>query len=435
MSVVCAYEGRKVAFVKGAVDMLLNKCSKMIISGIEIELTPARRAEIEKVNSEMASKALRVLGFAFKSVDNERNYKEECLTFVGMVGMIDPPRKEVLAAVKKCKQAGMRPIMITGDHAETAYAVAKEIGIVSSKNEIMTGSEIEVLTDEKLQERLKSVNVFARVSPEHKVRIVEGLKKLGHVVAMTGDGVNDAASMKKANIGIGMGITGTDVTKEVADLIITDDNFATIVVAVEEGRKVYKNIQKTVKFLFSANMGEILALFIATIIFPQYVFLLPIQILFVNLITDSLPAIALGVEPAESNLMDDKPRPKSKGLFSDGNGWMTIVMGLVQTLLTISSFCIGLYLYGAASATSMAFYTLNIVQFFYLLSVRTEASIFASNPFKNKWCIGAIAFAGGLLTLIAATPLHRVLKLASLTGFEWGYILLVSVVMLIASEI
>lgn len=435
MSTINMYNGQKTAFVKGAVDMLLARCSYILISGIKLELTEERRKEILHANSAMASKALRVLGFAVKKVEHEKNYQEAELVFVGLVGMIDPPRPEVKDAVKKCRKAGMRPIMITGDHAETAFSVAKEIGIVSQKSEIMTGIEIDKLSDEQLALRLKTVSVFARVSPDNKTRIVNGLKKLGHVVAMTGDGVNDAASMKKASIGIGMGITGTDVTKEVADIIITDDNFATIVVAVEEGRKVYKNIQKTVKFLFSANMGEILALFFATIIFPQYTFLLPIQILFVNLITDSLPAIALGVERAESNLMDAQPRPKDKGLFSDGNGAMTIIMGLVQTVLTLSSFCIGLFLYGEASATSMAFYTLNIVQFFYLISIRTEQSIFKSNPFANKFCNIAILFAGGLLALIAATPLHKVLHLASLTGFEWLWILMVSILMLVASEI
>lgn len=435
MSTINMYNGEKTAFVKGAVDMLLARCSHLLVSGMKLEMNDETRKEILAANSSMATKALRVLGFAIKKVDDERKFKEEELVFVGLVGMIDPPRPEVKSAVKKCRKAGMRPIMITGDHSETAFAIAKEIGIVSKKSEIMTGVEIDSLSDIQLAERLKSVNVFARVSPDNKTRIVEGLKKLGYIVAMTGDGVNDAASMKKASIGIGMGITGTDVAKEVADIIITDDNFATIVVAVEEGRKVYKNIQKTVKFLFSANMGEILALFLATIIFPQYTFLLPIQILFVNLITDSLPAIALGVEHAEKNLMDESPRQKGKGLFSDGNGVMTIVMGLVQTILTISSFCIGLFLYGEASAMSMAFYTLNIVQFFYLISIRTEQSIFKSNPFANKLCNVAILFAGGLLALIAATPLHKILKLASLTGFEWVWILLVSILMLLASEI
>ena len=435
MSTVNMYNGKKVLFVKGAVDFLLNRCQKMIISGIEIDLTQLRKKEIEKANVAMSSKALRVIGFAYKHVDDENRCKEDELVFIGLAGMIDPPRKEVKDAVKKCLQAGMRPIMITGDHMETAFAIAKEVGIAKSKNQVISGSEIDALNDEQFKKRLASASVFARVSPQNKVRIVEGLKSLGHIVAMTGDGVNDAASMKKANIGIGMGITGTDVTKEVADLIITDDNFATIVVAVEEGRKVYTNIQKTVKFLFSANMGEILALFLATIIFPQHVFLLPIQILFVNLITDSLPAIALGVEPAEKGIMQQKPRPKDKGLFCDGNAFMTITMGIVQTLLTLSAFCIGLFIYGQASAMSMAFYTLNIVQFFYLISIRTEKSIFKSNPFANKYCNLAILFAGGLLALIALTPLHTILKLAPLNGFEWGYILMVSIVMLFASEL
>lgn len=435
MSTANMYNGKKVVFVKGAVDFLLKKCEKIVINGIEVDLTQQRRQQIEKINSSMAGKALRVIAFAFKNVYRHIGYDENGLTFIGLAGMIDPPREEVKAAVKKCMQAGMRPIMITGDHMETAFAVAKEVGIAKSKNQVMSGGEIDALNDEQLKKRLASVSVFARVSPENKVRIVEGLKSMGHIVAMTGDGVNDAASMKKANIGIGMGITGTDVTKQVADLIVTDDNFATIVVAVEEGRKVYTNIQKTVKFLFSANMGEILALFLATIIFPQYVFLLPIQILFVNLITDSLPAIALGVEPAEKGIMQAKPRGKNKGLFSDGNAFMTITMGVVQTLLTLSAFCIGLCIYGQASAMSMAFYTLNIVQFFYLISIRTEKSIFKSNPFANKYCNLAILFAGGLLALIALTPLHTILKLAPLNGFEWGYIFLVSMVMLFASEL
>ncbi len=435
MSTINEYKGGKIAFVKGAVDVLISKCTKVLDNGSEKALGKGFLNSILAANSEMAGRALRVLGFAIKRLENGEKFDETNLTFVGMVGMIDPPRKGVKEAVEKCKSAGMLPVMITGDHKETAYAVAKEVGIVKSKKQVLTGAELDLLSDEQLVGKLDSVRVFARVSPEHKVRIVDAFKKPGHVVAMTGDGVNDAASMKKADIGIGMGITGTDITKQVADLMLTDDNFATIIIAVEEGRKVYKNIQKTVKFLFSANMGEILALFFATIIFPQYTFMLPAQILFINLITDSLPAIALGVEPAETDLMKQSPRPKDKGLFSDGNGVVVIVMGLVQTLLTLSAFVIGLYLYNEASGMSMAFYTLNIVQFFYLVSIRTEKVIFKSNPFKNKFIILAILFAGGLLTLIAATPLHKILGLATLNGWEWLYILLVSVVMLIASEL
>lgn len=435
MSTVNNYKGGQIAFVKGAVDVLIAKCNKILLNGNECELDLSKKQKILSANTEMASKALRVLGFAIKKLSLNEKFEECDLTFVGMVGMIDPPRKEVKEAVEKCKKAGMKPVMITGDHKDTAFAVAKEIGLLNNKNEIITGQELDKLSDEQLISQIEKIRVFARVSPEHKVRIVSCFKKLEHVVAMTGDGVNDAASMKKADIGIGMGITGTDVTKQVADLMLTDDNFATIIIAVEEGRKVYKNIQKTVKFLFSANMGEILALFFATIIFPQYTFMLPVQILFVNLITDSLPAIALGMEPAETDLMLQAPRPKDKGLFSDGNGLVVIIMGFVQTLLTLSSFVIGLRLYNEMIAMSMAFYTLNIVQFFYLLSIRTEKSIFKSNPFKNKFVIIAILFAGGLLALIAVSPLHKVLGLATLNGFEWLYIFIVSLVMLIASEL
>lgn len=435
MSTVNNYKGGRIAFVKGAVDVLISKCSSVLENGQEKPLTEEYLNKILSANTEMGSKALRVLGFAIKKLEKSDKFLEENLTFVGMVGMIDPPRKEVKDAVDKCRTAGMKPIMITGDHKDTAFAVAKEVGILSNKNQIITGQELDNISNEKFAEIVEQFSVFARVSPEHKVRIVEALKKKGHIVAMTGDGVNDAASMKKADIGIGMGITGTDVTKQVADLMLTDDNFATIIVAVEEGRKVYKNIQKTVKFLFSANMGEILALFLATIIFPQYTFMLPAQILFINLITDSLPAIALGVEPAESNLMLDPPRQKSKGLFSDGNGLVVIIMGIVQTLLTLSSFIIGLKIYNENIAMSMAFYTLNIVQFFYLLSIRTEKVIFKSNPFQNKFIIGSVIFAGGLLAFIALTPFHQILGLATLNGFEWAYIFMVSIVMLVASEL
>ncbi len=435
MSTINEFKGGEIAFVKGAVDVLISKCKTILENGEEKQLNEAMLKKIIYANQEMGEKALRVLGFAIKKLSHGEKFEEENLTFVGLVGMIDPPRVEVCKAVEKCQKAGMQAIMITGDHKETAFAIAKEVGILRNKNELLTGQQIDKLTDEQLTELVDKIKVYARVSPEHKVRIVACLKNKGHVVAMTGDGVNDAASMKKADIGIGMGITGTDVTKQVADLMLTDDNFATIIVAIEEGRKVYKNIQKTVKFLFSANMGEILALFLATIIFPQYTFMLPAQILFVNLITDSLPAIALGTEPAETDLMIEKPRAKDKGLFSDGNGAVVIIMGLVQTFLTLSAFVIGLYVYNPQSAMSMAFYTLNIVQFFYLLSIRTEKSIFKSNPFKNKFIIWAILFAGGLLTLIASTPLHKILGLATLNGWEWLYILLVSVVMLIASEL
>lgn len=433
MSTLCLYNGKKTVFVKGACDFLLKKCSFVMENGQIVQLSEDKKRKILDANVKMAKNALRVIALACKKV--ESGIEEDGLVFVGLAGMIDPPRKEIKKAVKKCKNAGMRTIMITGDHKETAFAIAKQIGIASSEDEVLTGSEVDALNDIQLGEKLKNVTVFARVSPENKARIVELLKKQGHIVAMTGDGVNDAPSLKKASIGIGMGITGTDVTKEVADIIVTDDNFATIVVAVEEGRKIYANIQKTVKFLFSANMGELLSLFFATIFFPSAIFLLPVQILFINLITDTLPAVALGLETPEKDLMMAPPRDAKKSLFSGGVGWSIVILGLVQTVLTIISYVIGLKLYGESTAMSMAFFTLNIIQMFYLFSMRTNGFILRSNPFKNKVFILAIVFTFGLLALINYTPLGTLLSLERLGGEQLAIIFIVSFFMLLASEL
>ena len=434
MSTFNIVDGQKIMFTKGATDFLLKKCSRILLNGKIIPLSKFDRDCISKANSQMAKNALRVIAVAFKPITSETSQKEEDLIFVGLAGMIDPPRKEIEGAVKKCKKAGLRPIMITGDHKETAFAIAKQIGIAGSVDEVMTGSEIDALDDKQLDRMIEVVNVFARVSPENKVRIVEALKKQGKVVAMTGDGVNDAPSLKKASIGIGMGIAGTDVTKEVADLIVTDDNFATIVLAVEEGRKIYQNIQKTVKFLFSANMGEMLSLFLATVLFPQCVFLFPVQILFVNLITDSLPAIALGVEKPEKDLMSLPPREGKKSLFADGVGWSIFVLGLIQTVLVVLAYVFGLKLYNQYVASTMAFYTLNIVQMFYLASMRTNGNMFKSNPFKNKFFTLAIAFCFGLLGIIALSPLSKMLKLVPLNALQWFIIFALSIFMMLASE-
>lgn len=437
MTTVNHYRGETYAFTKGAADCLLPKCTHILWNGKIIPFTDLYQQQVMKANSLMAEKALRVLAVAFKKVNDAQvtQTRESDLIFVGLVGMIDPPRKEIAGAVAKCKSAGMRPIMITGDHKETAFAIAKEIGIVKHKNQVITGAEIDKLSEEELSKKLDLVGVFARVSPENKVRIVEAFKKRGHVVAMTGDGVNDAPSLKKASIGIGMGIAGTDVTKEVADIIVTDDNFATIVVAVEEGRKIYQNIQKTVKFLFSANMGEMLSLFLATILFPQYTYLFPVQILFVNLITDSLPAIALGVEKPESNLMDLPPRNAKKSLFADGTGWSIIILGIIQTLLTLTAYCFGLFLYNVQVAITMAFYTLNIIQMFYLASMRTNGNMFKSNPFKNVFFNLSLIFCFGMLAIIAFTPIRGFLKLVELNALQWGVIFGLSIIMMFASEL
>lgn len=416
-----------VSWTKGAIDNVLSRCGKVLVDGKEIELSDRQKIQILMANDQMADRALRVLGFAYKK--QNKNFKsdkqnwENDLVFVGLVGMIDPPRKEVKKAVEKCRLAGMRPVMITGDHKATAFAIAKEIGIAENKNQVMLGLEIDKLDDKEFLEKLKNISVFARVSPENKVRIVEGFKKLGKVVSMTGDGVNDAPSLKSASIGVGMGITGTDVTKEVADMLVTDDNFATIVLAVEEGRKIYKNIQKTVKFLFAANIAEVLSIFLATLIFPNTVFLLPVQILFVNLITDSLPAIAMGFEPAESDLMNQKPRSSKKNLFSDGVGIDIVLTGIVQAALIMGTFVIGLAFGGSAVASTMAFYGLNLIQLFFLFSARLETCAFKSNPFKNLWQVLALGVGVVFLAIMAATPFGKVIGLVGLDFVHWLVIL------------
>lgn len=432
MSTLNLVGGKKVVFVKGAIDRILQKCTKIATQNGEIELSKEKRKEVLAVNSKMCKNALRVLAFAFKFDDD---LTEENLIFLGMVGMIDPPRKEIFDAVKKCRRAGMRPVMITGDYKDTAFAIAKKIGIAGSMEEVLSGEDIDKFSAEEFSKVVEKVSVFARVSPEHKRKIVEALKSNGHNVAMTGDGVNDAPSMKKANIGIGMGRSGTDVTKEVADIIITDDNFATIVVAVEEGRKIYSNIQKTIKFLFSANMAEILALFFVTIIFPNKTFLLPVQILFINLITDSLPAIALGLEKVESGVMEENPRDTKSGLFSNGVGVSIAVLGAIQTLLTLSAYVIGLYYYNEYVGMTMAFYTLNFIQLFYMFTARTKESCFKSNPFKNKFFTLSLVVGFGLLTLIAITSLGEILKLTSLDFSCWAVVFIFSISIIFIGEL
>lgn len=329
----------------------------------------------------------------------------------------------------------MRPIMITGDYSQTAFAIAKEIGLARSESEVLSGSSMAKMSDEQLEKNIDKFSVFARVSPADKVRIVEIFKKRGHVVAMTGDGVNDAPSLKKASIGIGMGQSGTDVAKEVSDIIITDDNFATIVVAVEEGRKIYQNIQKTVKFLFSANLAELFSLFFVTLIFPQYIFLLPVQILFVNLITDSLPAIALGLERPEKDLMALPPRDWRKGLFSDGIGWSIVVLGFAQTAFVVLAYTLGITLYSERVAVTLAFYTLNILQMFFLASMRTNENIFKSKPLENKFFLLAVGFCFLVIGLFAFTPLRLLLGLAQLSFSQWLIVFGLSLAMLVFSEI
>lgn len=434
MSTLNIVENKKVCFMKGAVDRVIDKCKFYLDNETILPLTAAVKKKILEQNKNICQEALRVMSFAFK--ENESNIIEENnFVFLGLCGIQDPPRPEIEEAVEKCKKAGMRPVMITGDYKDTAFAIAKKVGIADKQSQVISGEEIDKLDDQQFLEIVEQKTVFARVSPAHKVKIVDALKKNGHITAMTGDGVNDAPSLKKADIGIGMGKTGTDVTKDVADVLITDDNFATIVVAVEEGRKIYSNIQKTIKYLFSANMAEILSLFFLTIMFPGLTFMLPVQILFVNLITDSLPAIALGTEPVEKEIMLEKPRRKNETLFGGGMGVSLFVLGTVQTVLTMGAYLFGLYMHNESIAITMAFYTLNFIQLFYMFTARTKEYCFKSNPFKNKFFNLSLIVGFGMLLLMATTSLGKLLKLQPLNFWCWAVVLLLSISIVFIGEL
>lgn len=419
-------EGKKIAYTKGAFDMLLNRCTKILTLEKEREITDEDRQALRKANKEMGSNALRVLGLAYKKhYLNDHDKLEEDLVFVGLVGMIDPPRKEVQGAVSTCRKAGMTPIMITGDHLDTAVAIATQIGIYQKGDKAITGAELDKLTDEEFLRDLRKYKVFARVSPENKVRIVNAYKTFNVIVAMTGDGVNDAPSIKTADIGIGMGITGTDVSKGAADIVLADDNFATIIAAVEEGRKVYSNIKKAVQYLLSANIAEVLCLFITTI-FLKVEFLSAVMILWINLVTDSLPALALGAEKVEKDIMNIPPRKSSESLFAGHTGKNVIVQGIIQTILTLTSFCIGSYVLGDgianhAVAMTMAFVTLALIQLFHAYNSRSQThSLFSSNPFGNSKM--NLAFVAGLLlSAITFIPaFSNFFGIAMLNGTEWA---------------
>lgn len=406
MSTVHKDGKENIAYIKGAVDMLLNKC-KYILDGEVIR--PIKEKDIEeisKANSAMATEALRVLALASKANDLNLKSIEQDVVFIGLVGMIDPPREEVKIAVQTCKRAGIKAVMITGDHLDTAVAIAKQIGIFNKGDLAITGAELDKLTEEEFLKNLYRYKVFARVSPENKVRIVKAFKSLKIIVAMTGDGVNDAPSIKIADIGVGMGITGTDVSKGVADMVLADDNFATIVAAVEEGRKVYSNIKKSVQYLLSANIAEVLCLFIATV-FLKIPFLSAIMILWVNLVTDSLPALSLGTEKAEKDVMKIPPRKNGSSLFSGRVGVDIFVQGIMQTALVMLSFCLGSYVLTEGVndhniAMTMAFITLCLIQLFHAYNVRsTHSSLFSSNPLSNKYL--NLSFIVGVLLILFAT--------------------------------
>lgn len=416
-------DGLKV-LTKGAPDEVLRRCTHVVSGGKVVPLTNELSRTILGDNREMASKALRVLGCAFRDYgagENGTSDLENSLTFVGLVGMIDPPRPEVFGALEQCRRAGIKVVMITGDHRDTAVAIARETGIIEDPSQAIFGRELDTMNDDALDGRLENIRVYARVSPEHKVRIVDAWKRKKMVVAMTGDGVNDAPAIKKADIGIGMGITGTDVSKGVSDMLLADDNFATIVNAVEEGRKIYNNIRKSVQFLLSSNASEVLSLFCATLALPAGIeFLGPVHILWINLVTDSLPAIALGMDRGDRNIMDEPPRDSRAGFFSNGLGFDIVYQGLIMTLLTLISYWYGIHR-SPRDGTTMAFITLSTVQLFHVFNIKMGGkSVFSRELFNNPLLIAASAMPLLLLVLIIDLPfLAKVFDVVPLTFPEW----------------
>ena len=402
-------------YTKGGPDVVLGRCTTIYEGGKIVPLTDERRAELVAANKAMADQALRVLALASRHytelpTDFSADALEHDLTFCGLSGMIDPERPEVAPAIAEAHAAGIRTVMITGDHIDTAVAIAKNLGIIEDRKQAITGAELDKLTDEELDARIEDYGVYARVQPEHKTRIVEAWKSRNMIVAMTGDGVNDAPSIKRANIGVGMGITGTDVTKNVADMVLADDNFATIISACEEGRRIYDNIRKVIQFLLSANLAEVFSVFIATLV--GFTLFQPVQLLWVNLVTDCFPALALGMEEAEGNIMQRKPRKASDGVFAGNMGLDCIVQGLIITALVLASFFAGVYfdmgcidianmMAGTADeeGVMMAFITLNMVEIFHCFNMRSRRQSLFSMKKQNVWLWGAAALAL-VLTLI-----------------------------------
>ena len=422
MSTVHAADGKVIQYTKGAPDVVVGKCTHYIENGKAVPMTDAYRESIFAANKAMADKALRVLACATRMwaeapVGYEPETLEDELCFMGLCGMIDPVRPEVKTAVAECRSAGIRPIMITGDHIDTAVAIAKELGIITEDTRAISGAQLNEMSDEEFEGVFQSISVYARVQPEHKTRIVNAWRKAGYVTAMTGDGVNDAPSIKSADIGVGMGITGTDVTKNVADMVLTDDNFATIVGAVEEGRRIYNNIRKAIQFLLGSNMSEVLSIFTATLM--GFVILKPVHLLWINLVTDCFPALALGTEKAEPNIMKRKPRDAKAGIFSDGMGVDIAYQGILVTVLTIASYFIGHFvetgnweITNSAHGMTMAFLTMSMAEIFHSFNMRSQRGSVFTLGSHNK-----ILWFAGIGSLIATTVVCEVPFLANAFGF------------------
>ena len=413
---------------KGAPDILLEKCIKLETGE---PLGAYQKEKILLQNKKMAEKALRVIAVSYKDVEAlsskiESKTIEKDLTFCGLIGMIDPPREGVKEAIKTCKRAGIKTVMITGDHLETAKAIAKELQILGNNEKAITGQELEKIPQEKLEKHIKEYSVFARVTPEHKVRIVKAFQKRGEVVAMTGDGVNDSPAIKNADIGIAMGKTGTDVAKNAADMILADDNFVTIVEAVKQGRNIYSNIKKAIHFLLATNIGEIVTIFMG-LIFGLKSPLLAIQLLWINLVTDSLPAIALGLEEPEKDIMKRKPISSKKGIFSDGLWSKIIIEGIMIGALTLVSFNIGNKYFGLEVGRTMAFLSIGFLELIHSLNIKSEKSIFETGLLENKYLIGSIILGIFVQIIVVIIPtLAEIFKLVPLNSIQWTITIIIS---------
>lgn len=411
---------------KGAPDVLLERCNQA-----EENTNTTWKTQIQRQNLEMANQALRVIAIAYKDVPTlpltiDSDHLENGLQFVGLIGMIDPPREGVKEAVRTCKKAGIKTVMITGDHLETAKAIARELNILGPRDKAATGKELDKLSQKQLEEQIKEYSVFARVTPEHKVRIVKAWQKRGAVVAMTGDGVNDSPALKNADIGIAMGKNGTDVAKNAADMILTDDNFVTIVEAVKQGRNIYDNIKKAIHFLIATNIGEIVTIFMGLVLGLKSP-LLAIQLLWINLVTDSLPAVALGLEAPEDNIMKRKPINSRKGIFADGLWNKIIIEGIMIGMLTLVAFSLGNKYYGLEVGRTMAFLSIGLLELVHSFNIKSEESIFKKGFLENKFLMGSFLLGTFVQTIVVIIPsLANIFKLVPLTQTQWIITLAIS---------
>ncbi len=431
MSTKYLLHGQDTILTKGAVDMLLPKCKKVREENQIVDMTEEWRERILAQNLEFSKQGLRVLAFAYREVEKYDTLSlddEEEFIFIGLVSMMDPPREESAKAVEEAKRAGIRPVMITGDHKITASAIAKKIGIFEDGDMALTGAELDAMSEEELEEKIENISVYARVSPENKIRIVNAWQKKGNIVAMTGDGVNDAPALKKADIGVAMGITGTEVSKDAAAMILADDNFATIIKAVENGRNVYRNIKNAIQFLLSGNMAAILAVLYTSLAALPVPFA-PVHLLFINLLTDSLPAIAIGMEPPEHDLLSVKPRDPKEGILNKKFMSVLFVQGAIIAIVTMISYYTGLNADGAKLASTMAFTTLTLARLFHGFNCRSEHSIFKIGFRRNWYSAGAFGVGIVLLILvIAIPPLARMFEIATMSINQIGFVCLMAII-------